>query len=105
MERYLIDNEEVSREKFDKELEECIKEVCEDTYDEFLDEGTEPYKIGCCTFYASQVLKECDPIAYNCGLGDYENSFFEEANYELERFGEYTINGYTFTIEEVEEED
>lgn len=33
-----------------------------------------PVKIGRLEFYPSRILRECDPIAYRCGLNDYENS-------------------------------
>ena len=46
----------------------------EEIYDEFLDECYESIKIGNIEFYPSRVLKELDPIAYNCGKADYFDS-------------------------------
>lgn len=39
-------------------------------YDEALDEQGE-VKVGTLTFYPSQILKECDPIAYRVGFSDW----------------------------------
>lgn len=83
--RYYVDNKKVTKEYFMEELEGAINARCEESYDDMLDECYEPYKIGCCTFYASQVLKECDPIAYRCGLSDYQSAELEEAQYEFEK--------------------
>ena len=57
------------------------------------------------SFSASQVLKECDPIAYGCGLNDLADSELREANRQLETRGEYSVGGKTFAIEEIDEED
>jgi hypothetical protein len=45
-----------------------------DEFEDFLDDTYEPYKIGDLTFYPSQVLRECDPVAYRCYLSDWEDS-------------------------------
>jgi len=44
----------------------------DDDYKQMLDDCHEEIKIGCLTFSPSQVLEECDPIAYNCGFSDYQ---------------------------------
>lgn len=49
----------------------------ETIYDELLDDCYPVYKIGDLTFYPSQILKECDPIAYRCGLSDFESTLEE----------------------------
>lgn len=52
------------REKYtDEELEEM--------FDEMLDETGEEVKIGYSTFYPSQILANCDPIAYRIGLDEF----------------------------------
>lgn len=43
-------------------------------YDEMLDECHEPMRIGDLVFYPSEVLSECDPIAYRCGFNDWLDS-------------------------------
>jgi hypothetical protein len=57
------------------ELEEIEGET---QYNEFLDEVYPVVKIGYLTFYPSQILKECDPIAYRIGLQEYLDSLAEE---------------------------
>lgn len=52
-----------------------------DEYDAMLDECYEDVVIGGITFTPSQILKECDPIAYQCGLNDFEDSM-ENDEYE-----------------------
>lgn len=44
-----------------------------ETFDEMLDEISEPYKIGDLTFYPSDILYNCDPIAYRCALADWDS--------------------------------
>lgn len=53
-------------------------------YQEALDEAGE-VQIAGHTFSPSQILKECDPIAYRTGLSDYADS--------LQRDG-YEVEGY-----------
>ena len=45
----------------------------EEMFDEMLDEVYPVVKIGELTFYPSQILKECDPIAYRIGVSEYED--------------------------------
>jgi hypothetical protein len=67
-------------------LEEKIKELenneNEEEYDNFLDELGD-VKIGSLTYSASQVLKEVDEIAYNCGFNDFNDERLTELNEEL----------------------
>ena len=76
-----------------KDLEDGNKEA---DYDEWLDEINEPYTIGCCSFYASEVLSKIDPIAYSCGYADFVDS--ERDSYE-ER-----INDLKSDIEELKDQ-
>jgi hypothetical protein len=46
----------------------------EDMFDEMLDETYPVVKIGELTFYPSQILKQCDPIAYRIGVSEYEDA-------------------------------
>ena len=55
----------------------------DDEYDEFLDEVYGDVEICGMNYSSSQALKELDPIAYNCGKGDYES------NYDLDYCEEY----------------
>jgi hypothetical protein len=47
-------------------------------FDRMLDECYEPYKLGSLTFYASDVLYKCDPIAYHIESNDYDSIELEE---------------------------
>ena len=105
MTKYLIDWEEYEQDEFQRKLEEVIYDCVERNYDDDLDETHQDYEIGDLTFSASRVLKECDPIAYRCGLNDLADSELKEANRQLETRGEYSIDGKTFTIEEIDEEE
>jgi len=50
----------------------------EELFDEFLDEVYGTFLIGELQFFASDILKSCDPIAYRVGLSDYESMMEEE---------------------------
>lgn len=81
---YLLNAIEEKKEEIEEKKEE-LKDLEDgdkyDEYDNWLDELQEPYKVGCCTFYPSEVLKRCDEIAYNCGYDDFvecEREHYEE---------------------------
>lgn len=57
---------------------EMERTVTEEEYDEFLNEVYKPYKMGDLTFYASDILKSCDPVAYRTYKNDYEDSLEDE---------------------------
>ena len=65
-----------------EELKEKIRELensdNEKEFDERLDEEQEKIKIGCLIVRPSQVLKECDPIAYREGFANYISERIEE---------------------------
>jgi hypothetical protein len=46
--------------------------MTEEMFDEMLDELYPVYKIGELTFYPSQILKDCDPIAYRISKSEME---------------------------------
>lgn len=50
----------------------------EESYKEMLDDAYGIIKIGYGEYWASAVLKECDPIAYRIGLSEYEDYLAEE---------------------------
>lgn len=54
-----------SKEIFDSDLDYKTWGELEDDLEEALNEAYEPYKIGCCEFYAGQILRELDPIAFS----------------------------------------
>lgn len=49
-----------------------------DLYDEWLDEVYEPVTFGYMTFYASQIIKELDPIAYRVGFAEWQDMINED---------------------------
>ena len=51
------------------------------SYDEMLDDCNPEIKIGTLTYCPSQVLKDCDPIAYQIGLGEFIDMDFVEHPY------------------------
>jgi len=103
MTKYLIDNEQVTKEEFEETLEEAVSDYVHNNMDDLLDECHEEIHIGNLTFSASEVLKKCDPIAYNCSINDFVDSFLTDAYYEAENGG-YNSDGTIFEITEEETE-
>jgi hypothetical protein len=52
-----------------------------DFYDDLLNEQGS-FFIGDLEFLPSDILKNCDPIAYRCGLADFESYMLENAEME-----------------------
>ena len=48
-----------------------------DQYDEMLHECHPPVEVAGLTFEPAEVIFNCDPIAYRCGLMDYLDSIEE----------------------------
>ena len=67
----------------EQEIDNFEYECSDDEYDNFLDQIYPEIKIGSLTFYPSQVIKECDPVAYRCAKSDYES------DYDLDECEEY----------------
>jgi hypothetical protein len=53
-----------------------------DRFDEYLDLIHKEYSMGWLTFTPSQILKECDPIAYRIALSEFEDFFPEDDDNE-----------------------
>lgn len=51
------------------ELEQQYKDMLDECYPSYIINGME--------YMPSDILKECDPIAYRVGLSDYESSLEE----------------------------
>jgi len=51
-------------------------------FDEMLDESYPVFQIGDLTFYPSQILRECDPVAYRQSLLDFEDAILENEKEE-----------------------
>jgi len=54
---------------------------------DLLDEQGE-VTIGNLTFYPSQILKQCDPIAYRITVNEYIDNMIADLEYDLERLDE-----------------
>lgn len=50
----------------------------QERFDEMLDDCYEPITLGFGKYYASDILKNCDPIAYRIGLSEFEDILEEE---------------------------
>ncbi len=61
------------------EMDSFEIEVSDSDYDEHLDSEGE-IDVGGLTFYPSDIIKNCDPIAYRCGKNDYIDSLDKEDN-------------------------
>lgn len=84
-----------------KEIDSFEYEVSESDFDEFLDNVEESVIIARITFYPSDILKSCDPVAYRCAKSDYEY------NYDLDDVEEYNdlkdeLEGLESKLEEFE---
>jgi hypothetical protein len=66
----------MSKSQLEKDLE--IKE----SFDQMLDDSYPDVKIGYSTFTASEILFNCDPIAYQIGLVEHEDYMREEGHIE-----------------------
>lgn len=58
-----------------KEIDRFEYSCTEAEYDEFLDEIEGSVTVAGMEFYASDLLKSCDPVAYRCSKNDYESNF------------------------------
>ena len=65
------------------EIDNFEYECSESEFDEVLDDCHETYSLGGMTFYPSDILKSCDPIAYRCAKSEYES------DYDLDNCEEY----------------
>jgi hypothetical protein len=57
-----------------------MSESRNEAFDNALDDCYEPFKIGEMTFYASDILRECDPIAYRIAVSEHEDEEEDEDN-------------------------
>ena len=57
------------------EIDNFEYESSESEFDEFLDDVEEAVTVCGIEFYPSDILKNCDPIAYRCAKADYESSY------------------------------
>ena len=67
-----LNNEIIDKQK---EIDSFEYEVSESDFDEFLDDVEESVTVCGMTFYPSDILKSCDPVAYRCAKSEYESSY------------------------------
>ena len=82
---------------------ECDPDDLQDQFDECLDEAGS-IKVAGCTFYPSQILKACDPIAYRCGLNDFADTEFDKESTEEYQSLQEEIDQLESDIEDLESE-
>lgn len=61
------------------DINEIVDDI-EKRYCQMLDDCYPKIEIGCITLFPSNVLRKMDPIAYNIGMSDYEDSLASEIN-------------------------
>ncbi len=59
-------------------------DVSESEYADYIDECHEAVEVMGMSYNASRVLQECDPVAFRCGLGDYESEIQAELEEAIE---------------------
>ena len=80
---YEIGELEYKIESLKSEIDNFEYSMTDSEFDDFLDElGMQRTSVG--SFYPSDILKNCDPIAYRCAKSAYEN------NFDLDDCTEYT---------------
>jgi len=79
-----------ARQELEAKIEElnatCVSEryVDNEHYNYLIDDRYPDVSIGGCTWTASQVLFEMDPICYSVGFNDYTSDQISDLEYELE---------------------
>ena len=103
MKKYLIDEVEVTEEQFEREFEEAARESAQNSYNDMLDETSDEVIICGYSYSPSIAFYRVDPIAYNCGLSDYESYILEDNSYYLDRDGSVIVDGKLFEVVEYED--
>ena len=62
--------------------EQHTQEELEEMFDEMMDESYPTFQIGTSTFYASQILANCDPIMYQISVDEYIDFLQEQEDEE-----------------------
>ena len=104
MKKYLINDEEVTQDEFERQLEEEIEDNASDSYDDILNDCYGDINVCGYSYEASQLFKKIDEIAYRCGFSDYTSSLLSDAQYELEKGDEVQVVSM-FRIEEIEDDE
>ena len=96
--RYYINEEAVTKEEFNSSLESDIRNDVLEQYDDMLDEIYPEVKIRYSIFLASEILKNLDPISYNCGIEDFVDDDLQDALNTLEEEKELSAHKNKYKI-------
>jgi len=82
-------------------IEHLITQNCHpvdgaELFTEMLDECYPEVAVGSCTFNPSDVMKNCDPVAFRIGVGEYLSSLKDDCQL-------YELNGDYYQITDIEE--
>ena len=78
-----IENLELNISELKADIDNFEYSMTDSDFDDYLDElGEQHTSVG--SFYPSDILKNCDPIAYRCAKSEYEG------NFDLDDCTEYT---------------
>lgn len=104
MKKYYVNDVEVDEDEFEQRLYQAVEdETSEDEFDDELDATIDPMTIGYIEFYPSQVLYNCDLVAYNIGYREYLDNKVESYADQLQALGYVEVGEDCFEV--VEDED
>lgn len=98
MKKYLIDNEEYSKNEFWSEFNDSCYKHAESTYDDYIDNVNELVKIFGSEYNTSQVLYKIDSAAYSLGLSEYRDAINSKNRYNLDHGFVVDLNDKSFKI-------
>jgi hypothetical protein len=98
MRKFIINDVEVEEAEFNSRLEEAIENNVIAGYDDLLDDSYAEVEVAGMIFSPSQVLRQCDPVAYRCGIAEEVSYVLADSQVDLERGREVEFDGNTFEI-------
>ena len=101
---FKVNEEYVDEETFQATLEEACQAEATNTIDDLIDSYAPEVTIMSYTFSPSQILKECDHIAYCCEINDLADVIQKDALHDLEKGKDIVLAGTIFEIEMVDNE-
>ena len=101
---FKVNEEYVDEETFQTTLEEACQVEAENTIDDLIDSYVPEVTIMSYIFSPSQILKECDNVAYHCEINDLADGIQKDALHDLERGKDIVLAGTIFEIEMVDDE-
>lgn len=92
-----------TRDSLQKDYDNFEIEVSDDDYDNLLNDIDLSVTISGIDFSPSEILKNCDPVAYRCGKSDYENSLDKDDYSECQDLLK-TIDDLDYEIDNLSDE-